>query len=211
MGQLNNGKWCVDGVLTKEGQARFLRADSQFRNWVTPDGAQGASGTGGFRAEQDRYHLYIGHACPWAHRALIFRSLKGLMDKVSLSVVHWHMGENGWSFEPGNGVVSDPNINAKYLHQIYTIAKPDFTGRVTVPVLWDKRLNLIVSNESSEIIRMFNSAFDSVGATSGDFYPEDLRKEIDQINERIYETVNNGVYRSGVAQTQEAYDEAVVL
>lgn len=210
MGQLIDGKWYAADVVAKENGGRYQRSDSQFRNWITRDGTQGPSGSDGFRAEADRYHLYVGHACPWAHRSLIFRSLKGLEDKISLSVVHWHMGQNGWSFEHGDGVIPDPNMNARYLHQIYTKADPHFSGRVTVPVLWDKHLNVIVSNESSEIIRMLNSSFESVGATPDDFYPEVLREEIDRVNERVYETVNNGVYRSGFARTQEAYEEAVV-
>ena len=210
MGQLVDGKWSEDQFDTKTSRGRFLRANAQFRNWITPDGAPGPSGKGDFPAERDRYHLYIAHACPWAHRTLIFRSLKGLEDQISLSVVHWTMAENGWTFEPGDGVIPDPNVDAQYVHQIYTAAQADFTGRVTVPVLWDKKASTIVSNESSEIIRMFNSAFDDIGAAEGDYYPPSLRDDIDAINARVYETVNNGVYRSGFATTQDAYDEAVV-
>ena len=209
MGKLIDGKWVQDQFDTKTSKGRFLRADAQFRNWITPDGSPGPSGKGDFPAERDRYHLYIAHACPWAHRTLIFRSLKGLEDQISLSVVHWYMAENGWTFEPGDGVIPDPNVDARYVHQVYTAAQADFSGRVTVPVLWDKKGNTIVSNESSEIIRMFNSAFDKIGATEGDFYPPELREEIDAINARVYKTVNNGVYRSGFATTQEAYEEAV--
>ena len=210
MGKLIDGKWVQDQFDAKTSTGRFQRADAQFRSWITPDGSPGPSGKGDFPAERDRYHLYIAHACPWAHRTLIFRSLKGLEDQISLSVVHWYMAENGWTFEPGSGVISDPNVDARYVHQIYTAAEADFSGRVTVPVLWDKKGSTIVSNESSEIIRMFNSAFDDIGAVQGDFYPLELREEIDAINKRVYETVNNGVYRSGFATTQDAYDEAVV-
>ncbi|MFT6557988.1 glutathione S-transferase family protein [Sneathiella sp.] len=210
MGLLQEGVWVDQWYDTKSSKGRFVRKQSAFRNWVTPDGAAGPSGEGGFKAEADRYHLYISHACPWAHRTVIFRALKGLEKMISLSVVHWYMAENGWTFEEADGVVQDPINHAKFLHQVYTAADPKYSGRVTVPILWDKKMNTIVSNESSEIIRMFNSAFDQVGALEGDYYPEDLRSEIDAINERIYETVNNGVYRSGFATTQEAYDEAVV-
>ncbi len=209
MGKLVDGKWVQDQADTRTSKGRFLRADALFRNWITPDGSPGPSGSGNFPAERDRYHLYIGHACPWAHRTLIFRSLKGLEDQISLSVVHWYMAENGWTFEAGDGVIPDPNADARYLHEVYTAAQADFTRRVTVPVLWGKQRGTIVSNESSEIIRMFNAAFDGVGATAGDFYPSELREEIDAINARVYETVNNGVYRSGFASSQEAYDEAV--
>jgi len=172
-------------------------------------GSAGPSGDGGFKAEPGRYHLYVSLACPWAHRTLIFRALKGLEDMISVSVVHWLMAENGWTFQAGDGVVEDSINNAQYMHQVYTAAMPDYSGRVTVPVLWDKHNNTIVSNESPEIIRMFNSAFDDVGAKTVDYYPQALRAEIDDLNERIYESVNNGVYKSGFATTQEAYEEAL--
>ena len=148
-------------------------------------------------------------ACPWAHRTLIFRRLKGLEDMIDLSVVHWLMRENGWTFKDGPGVIQDPLHNAEFMHQVYTAAKPDYSGRVTVPVLWDKTTNTIVSNESADIIRMFNSAFDGVGAKAGDYYPEALREEIDAVNARVYDEINNGVYKSGFATTQDAYEEAV--
>ena len=209
MGLLVDGQWHDEWYDTKASNGRFVRSDAQFRNWVTADGEPGPSGSGGFQAEPGRYHLYIGNACPWAHRTLIFRMLKGLEPMISLSVVHWHMGDQGWSFEPGAGVIGDPINNADYMHQVYTAADPEYSGRVTIPVLWDKHNQAIVSNESSEIIRMFNSAFDGIGAKPGDFYPAQLRQDIDAVNERVYETVNNGVYRSGFATTQEAYDEAV--
>ena len=159
--------------------SRFLRPDSQFRNWITPDGSAGPTGEGGFAAAKDRYHLYIGHACPWAHRTHIFLKLKGLESMVSRSVVHWFMGKEGWTFEEGEGVIADAVNNASRMYEVYQKADASFTGRVTIPVLWDKQTNTIVNNESSEIIRMFNSAFDECGALPGDYYPEPLRTEID--------------------------------
>ena len=209
MGLLIDGKWHDEWYDTESNQGRFIRSESQFRNWVTRDGSPGPSGAGGFRAEAGRYHLYVSHACPWANRTMIYRSIKGLERIISLSVVHWHLGEHGWTFEPGDGVIPDPIFNAKNYYEIYVAADPEYTGRVTVPVLWDKRENTIVSNESSEIIRMFNSAFDEVGARPGDYYPEHLRNEIDAINRRVFGTLNNGVYRAGFSSTQEAYEEAV--
>ncbi|GGK29647.1 glutathione S-transferase family protein [Salinarimonas ramus] len=209
MGLLVDGRWQDQWYDTKSTGGRFKRSVSAFRNWVTPDGAPGPSGEGGFAAEPGRYHLYVSLACPWAHRTLIFRALKGLEGMISLSVVHWFMGEEGWTFEPGEGVVPDAINGARVLHQVYTAADPAYTGRVTVPVLWDKQRGTIVSNESAEIIRMLNSAFDGVGATPGDYYPRELREEIDAVNARVYDDVNNGVYKSGFATTQEAYEEAV--
>ncbi|MGR8919651.1 MAG: glutathione S-transferase family protein [Gammaproteobacteria bacterium] len=209
MGMLVDGKWHDEWYDTKTTKGRFVRADAQFRSWITADGSAGPSGTGGYRAEPGRYHLYVGYACPWAHRTLLFRLLKGLESMISLSVVHWHMGEQGWSFEAGEGVIPDPVNGAAFMHQVYTAADPGYSGRVTIPVLWDRQTSTIVSNESSEIIRMFNSAFDGIGARAGDYYPEALRTDIDTVNARVYETVNNGVYRAGFATTQEAYDEAV--
>jgi putative glutathione S-transferase len=209
MGLLVDGVWQDQWYDTKSTGGRFVRKDAAFRNWVTPDGAPGPSGTGGFKAEAGRYHLYISLACPWAHRTSIMRKLKGLDGMIGLSVVHWRMMEHGWTFEDGPGVVPDPINNAQYLHQVYTAAQRDYTGRVTVPVLWDKATGTIVNNESSELIRMFNTAFDGIGATAGDYYPDDLRDDIDALNSRIYDTVNNGVYKAGFATTQEAYEEAV--
>ncbi len=209
MGLLQEGVWVDQWYDTKSNDGRFVRKQSSFRNWVTKDGSPGPSGEGGFEAEAGRYHLYISHACPWAHRTVIFRSLKGLEEMISLSVVHWYMAENGWTFEEGDGVISDPLHNARLMHQIYTAADPHYSGRVTVPVLWDKKKQTIVSNESSEIIRMFNAAFDEIGALEGDYYPEDRRRDIEALNDRIYDTVNNGVYKSGFATTQAAYEEAV--
>jgi glutathionyl-hydroquinone reductase len=188
---------------------RFERADSAFRNWVTPDGRPGPTGSDGFSAAAGRYHLYVSLACPWAHRTLIMRALKGLEQIVPVSVTHWLMAEQGWTFSPGEGVIPDPLFNSRYLHEIYTRADAHYTGKVTVPVLWDQHTQTIVNNESSEIIRMFNSAFDALGAQPGDYYPKDRREEIDALNDRIYTTINNGVYKAGFATTQTAYEEAV--
>lgn len=210
MGLLQDGKWVDQWYDTKDSGGRFVRKAPQFRNWITADGAAGPSGVAGFKAEAGRYHLYVSLACPWAHRTLIFRALKGLDQMISISVVHWHMAENGWSFAQGDGVIPDPIHGAEFMYQIYTKAQPDYSGRVTVPVLWDKDQNTIVSNESPEIIRMFNTAFDGIGARTGDYYPEALRPDIDTLNARIYETVNNGVYKAGFATTQAAYEEAVI-
>lgn len=210
MGLLVDGKWHDKWYDTSKSDGKFVRQDAGFRNWITNDGSPGPTGEGGFKAESGRYHLYVSHACPWAHRTMIFRSLKGLEEMISISVVNWVMKENGWTFEVGDGVIADPLHNAQFMHQVYTAAKPDMSGRVTVPVLWDKKSNTIVSNESSEIIRMFNSAFDDVGAKEGDYYPVELRDKIDEFNERIYDTVNNGVYKSGFATNQTAYEDAVI-
>ncbi len=209
MGALVEGVWQDQPLVPKSRDGRFVRKDSAFRNWITTDGSPGPTGTGGFKAEPGRYHLYVSLACPWAHRTLIFRSLKGLEEIVGVSVVNWRMLENGWTFEDAPGVIPDPIHNARYLYQVYTAADATYTGKVTVPVLWDRERATIVNNESSEIIRMFNRAFDEVGAKAGDFYPEDLRDEIDRLNARVYDTVNNGVYRAGFATRQEAYEEAV--
>ncbi len=210
MGLLIDGQWHDKWYDTKSTGGRFKRQESAFRNWITADGSAGPSGVGGFKAELDRYHLYVAYACPWAHRALIFRKLKELQDFLPISVVNPLMKENGWTFEPGYKIVPDPIHNASYMHQIYTAADPEYTGRVTVPVIWDRKNATIVNNESSEIIRMLNSAFDKAGAKPGDYYPQELRGRIDEINERVYHQVNNGVYKSGFATTQEAYEEAVI-
>jgi glutathionyl-hydroquinone reductase len=188
---------------------RFERADSAFRNWVTPDGKPGPTGSDGFSAAAGRYHLYVSLACPWAHRTLIMRALKGLEQTIPVSVTNWLMAEQGWTFSPGEGVIPDPLFNSRYLHEIYTRADAHYSGHATVPVLWDQHTQTIVNNESSEIIRMFNSAFDTVGARAGNYYPRDRRDEIDELNTRIYATVNNGVYKAGFATTQAAYEEAV--
>ena len=210
MGQLIDGVWKNRGYDTDSTGGAFKRENSAFRSWLTADGAPGPSGTGGFAAAPGRYHLYVSLACPWAHRALMMRALKGLEELIPISVTHWRMLENGWTFEPGPGVIPDPVVGARYLHQIYTAADPGFTGRVTVPVLWDKETNTIVNNESSEIIRMLNRAFDRIGAKPGDYLPDNLLPAIDQLNARIYATLNNGVYRAGFATTQAAYDEAIL-
>ena len=210
MGLLQEGQWVDQWYDTKSSGGRFIRKTPHFRNWITADGSAGPSGIAGFKAEAGRYHLYISHACPWAHRTMIFRALKGLEEMISVSVVHWYMADKGWTFQEGDGVVADSENNAEYMYQVYTAALSDYSGRVTVPVLWDKQTKTIVTNESSEIIRMFNTAFDGIGAAEGDYYPESLREEIDVLNDRIYDTLNNGVYKSGFATTQEAYEEAVV-
>ena len=209
MGMLVNGEWRDATFNTSSTGGRFERPASAFRNWVTVDGSPGPTGTGGFVAERGRYHLYVSLACPWALRTLIMRRLKGLDDIVSLSVVHWRMRERGWTFSPGPCVTGDPVNGAQALYEVYLAADRRYTGRVTVPVLWDKERHTIVSNESAEILRMFNSAFDEAGAVPDDYYPEQLRVDIDALNDRIYRDVNNGVYRAGFATTQEAYDEAV--
>ena len=209
MGQLINGVWHDQWYETGATQGRFAREESVLRNWVTADGGPGPTGRGGFKAEPGRYHLYIALACPWAHRAMIFRSLKGLEGSIGVSIVHPIMAEHGWTFEPDDDVVADVVNGARYLSEVYLRSEPGHSGRVTVPVLWDKQTGRIVSNESADIIRMFNTAFDSVGATPGDYYPVELRAEIDAINKRVYGTVNNGVYKAGFATTQAAYEEAV--
>lgn len=210
MGLLHEGKWHDVWYETTKNNGHFVRKQAQFRNWVTADGQAGPTGEGGFKAEAGRYHLYVAYACPWAHRTLIFRALKGLEEHISVSVVNWLMLEKGWTFEPGDEIVSDEINHSKFMYEVYLAADKNYSGRVTVPVLWDKHKNTIVSNESSEIIRMMNSAFNDVGGTPGDLYPPEKREEIDQLNERIYGTLNNGVYRSGFSTTQEAYEEAVI-
>jgi glutathionyl-hydroquinone reductase len=209
MGLLVDGVWQDRWYDTKQSGGRFIRTESQFRNWITPDGSPGPSGSSGFGAERDRYHLYVSLACPWAHRTLIFRAVKGLESFIPVSIVHWLMGAQGWIFDDGPGVVPDFVNGAKRLYEVYTKADPSYSGRVTVPVLWDKKTGSIVNNESSEIIRMLNSAFDGLGAKPGDYYPEELREEIDGLNAEIYDRVNNGVYKAGFATTQAAYEEAV--
>ncbi|WP_315762994.1 MULTISPECIES: glutathione S-transferase family protein [unclassified Bradyrhizobium] len=209
MGLLVDGQWHDVWYDTGATGGRFVRKDSIFRNFITADGSAGPTGAGGFKAEAGRYHLYVSLACPWAHRTLIMRALKGLNELISVSVVNWLMAEEGWTFADGPGVVQDSINHAQFLHQVYTAADPHYSGRVTVPVLWDKQRRTIVNNESAEIIRMLNSAFDGLGATPGDYYPQALRGEIDAINARIYDTLNNGVYKCGFATTQGAYDEAI--
>ncbi|WP_415896765.1 glutathione S-transferase family protein [Neptuniibacter sp. QD72_48] len=211
MGLLIDGQWHDQWYDTKSNKGEFVRNASQFRNWVTKDGSAGPSGKAGFKAETGRYHLYVSLACPWAHRTLVMRELKGLADHISVDVVHPLMFEHGWSFESDFAAsTGDSLFGHDYLHQVYTQAESNYSGRVTVPVLWDKQTHTIVNNESSEIIRMLNSAFDDIGAKAGDFYPEVLRSQIDEINTRVYDKVNNGVYRAGFATSQTAYDAAVV-
>jgi len=208
---LVDGKWHDDWQMKErtDSRGRFVRQESTFRHWVTPDGAPGPTGDGGFKAEPGRYHLYIALNCPWACRTYIYRKLKQLDDVISVSIAIPEFAEQGYSFGEYPGSVPDPLYGIHYLHELYTRADPNFTGRPTVPVLWDKRRGTMVNNESADIIRMFNSAFDAYGNAVLDFYPEDLRTEIDALNERIYEGLNNGVYRAGFAMTQEAYDTAV--
>ncbi|MCM2291190.1 glutathione S-transferase family protein [Allorhizobium sp. BGMRC 0089] len=209
MGMLVDGVWQDVWYDTKSTKGRFQRSNAAFRNFITEDGAAGPSGTDGFKAEAGRYHLYVSLACPWAHRTLIFRQLKQLADLIPVSVVHPLMLENGWTFQQEDGATGDSLYGQDYLWQIYLKADPTYSGRVTVPVLWDKKRQTIVSNESAEIIRMFNSAFNDLTGNRLDFYPQDLREEIDQLNSRIYDRVNNGVYKAGFATTQAAYEEAV--
>ena len=209
MGLLVDGKWHDQWYDTEGNGGRFIRQESQFRNWITPDGSAGLSGEGGFKAEPGRYHLYVALACPWANRALIMRKLKGLEDLISVSVVNPLMAENGWTFEPEEGVVPDPVIDATNLYEVYTHVEPEYSGRVTVPLLYDLKQNKIVNNESSEIMRILNTAFDEVGAKEGDYYPKEWRPEIDEINEKVYHLVNNGVYKAGFATKQEVYQEEV--
>ncbi|PSF05851.1 glutathione-dependent reductase [Marinobacter fuscus] len=210
MGLLIEGQWHDQWYDTDKTGGKFEREAARFRNWVTADGVAGPSGDGGFPAESGRYHLYVSMACPWAHRTLIFRKLKGLESHISVSVVHPDMLENGWEFRPGQEAHRDHRYGAQYLHQIYTRAAGDYTGRVTVPVLWDKERQTIVSNESADIIRMFNSAFDGLPGVVAeqDFYPQTMRAGVDEINERVYHTVNNGVYKAGFATAQDKYESA---
>ncbi len=211
MGLLMDGVWHDQWYDTVESKGVFVRDKSRFRHWITATGEAGASGEGGFLAEAGRYHLYVSLACPWAHRTLIFRALKGLESIISVSVVDPDMLESGWRFSGGGvypGATRDHVNSFDYLHQLYTFCSPNYTGRVTVPVLWDKQRGCIVSNESSEIIRMFNSAFNHITGNLDDYYPESLQGDIDALNQRIYDAINNGVYRAGFATTQSAYEEA---
>lgn len=212
MGLLVDGVWQDRWYDTKATDGKFVRSESQFRNWVTADGSAGVSGQGGFKAEPGRYHLYVSLACPWAHRTLIFRQLKGLQEMIDVSIVSPYMHEQGWTFKQdfdlSDAVIGDHLYGMEFMHQIYTKADPHYSGRVTVPVLWDKQQQTIVSNESADIIRMFNSAFDDVGARAGDYYPQALQADIDRWNEVIYSNINNGVYKAGFATTQAAYEEA---
>jgi len=208
MGLLVDGKWVDRWYDTKESGGKFVRQDANWRDWVSADGAPAEGRVRGFKAEPGRYHLYVSLACPWAHRTLILRKLKKLEDIISVSVVHYHMGKDGWTFLAEDGATGDTLYGLEFLYQIYTKADPGYTGRVTVPVLWDQQEQTIVSNESSEIIRMLNSAFNEWGDASLDFYPSELRNDINEVNALVYPSINNGVYRAGFATTQEAYEEA---
>ncbi|MGR3408039.1 glutathione S-transferase family protein [Roseovarius indicus] len=210
MGLLVEGEWKDQGYDTESHGGKFVRSETKFRNWITADGAAGPSGEGGFKAESGRYHLYVSLACPWAHRALVFRALKGLEDHIGVSVVHPDMLSEGWELRDDfPGATGDKLYGLDYLRELYLKADPRISGRVTVPVLWDTERETIVSNESAEIIRMFNSAFNDITGNTDDYWPEELRDKIQPVNDRIYDTVNNGVYKSGFATSQEAYDEAV--
>lgn len=209
MGLLVDGQWVDQWYDTKKTGGRFVRTQAQFRNWITADGSAGPTGQAGFKAEANRYHLYVSLACPWASRTLMIRTLKGLEDMISISVVHPLMLEHGWTFEEGEGVIGDPIFQVRYLHQVYTAVEPDYTGRVTVPVLFDKKTKTIVNNESSEIIRMLNTAFDGLGAKSGNYVPDQWLEEIDTVNDFVYHRINNGVYKAGFATKQEVYEEEV--
>jgi glutathionyl-hydroquinone reductase len=209
MGLMINGVWQErEPETTKDGH--FERGETAFRNWITPDGRPGPTGQDGFRAVAGRYHLYVSLACPWAHRTLIMRALKGLQTIIPVSVTHWLMADHGWTFATGEGVIPDPLYNSRYLHELYARADETYSGRASVPILWDHHTQTIVNNESADIIRMFGSAFDQAGAKPGDYYPQALRGEVDAVNQRVYDTLNNGVYKSGFATTQAAYEAAVV-
>ncbi len=208
MSLMVKGKLQDDWYEAETETGEFIRQDSQFRNWITPNGQPGPTGEGGFIAEPGRYHLYVSYACPWAHRTLIFRKLKKLEDIISVNVVHPHMGVKGWDFADYPEATGDSLYQFRYLYEAYALAQPDYTGIVTVPVLWDKQRHIIVNNESSEIIRMFNQAFDNWGDSGVDLYPEALRADIDAINALIYDNINNGVYRVGFSREQQAYERA---
>lgn len=210
MGVMIEGKWTTDegASALSFADGRFQRAPSVIRNWVTPDGAPGSTGEGGFKAEPNRYHVFVSLSCPWAHRMLIFRVLKGLTDMIPVSVTLPRRTDQGWVFDNSSDRFRDKCLGKEALWEVYAVGHPGYTGRVTVPVLFDTLSRRIVSNESADIVRMLNGAFDQVGASSADYYPQALRPEIDALNDRIYRTVNNGVYRAGFARTQEAYEEA---
>lgn len=210
MGQLIDGEWHDTWYDTKSSGGKFERSTAHFRNWITADGAAGPSGDAGFKAQSNRYHLYVSYVCPWAHRALVFRALKGLTDHISISAVHPDMLSDGWTFQTDeHGATGDTLFDLPFARDIYLKVDPAMTGRVTVPILWDKQRGTIVSNESSEIIRMFNAAFNDITGNHDDYWPDHLHHEIEAVNTRVYDTVNNGVYKAGFATTQSAYDEAV--
>ena len=210
MGQLIDGVWDDAWYDTKKSGGKFVRTTTAFRNWITADGSAGPSGTDGFAAESGRYHLYVSYACPWAHRTLIFRAIKGLTDHISVSVVHPDMLSDGWTFDTDfEGTTGDTLFGLPFARDIYLKADPKISGRVTVPILWDKQRGTIVSNESAEIIRMLNSAFNDITGNTDDYWPENLHDEIAQVNQRVYDTVNNGVYKAGFATSQDAYNDAI--
>jgi len=211
MGKLVDGVWRTDWYDTKSTGGKFVRKPTAHHCWVTPDGDLGPTGDCGYKAESGRYHLYVSYACPWAHRTLIFRALKGLTEHISVDVVHPYMGEDGWTFrtEDAPGATGDTLFGDRFLREIYLRNDPKMTGRVTVPILWDKQTKRIVCNESSEIIRMFNSSFDHITGNRLDFWPEAMRDEIEEVNSRVYSGVNNGVYKAGFATSQAAYEDAV--
>ncbi|TPW29190.1 glutathione S-transferase family protein [Martelella alba] len=208
---LVDGKWSANWqpVQKKDEKGRFVRQVSSFRNWITPDGAPGPTGEGGFEAEAGRYRLYVALICPWASRTLIGRSLKGLKDLIPVTVVNPVMTDEGWAFGGYPGADEDPLFGSHHIHQLYTRADPHITGRATVPVLWDMKRNVMVNNESADILRMFNTAFQKLVPSDIDLYPADLAEKIDTLNPRVYNQLNNGVYKAGFASTQQAYDEAV--
>ena len=209
MGLLIDGNWSTTWYDTDKTEGWFVRETASFRNWITPDGAAGPTGNAGFSAESGRYHLYVSHACPWAHRTMIFRHVKQLTRHISVSVVHPLMQENGWSFAKDAQATGDHLFGKNFLHEVYTHGHPKASGRVTVPMLWDKQTQKIVSNESSEIIRMFNSAFNDMTGNYDDYWPAELRRDIEHVNQDIYENINNGVYKAGFATSSVAYEEAV--
>ncbi len=210
MGLLINGKWADQWYDTKATGGKFVRTEAQFRSWITADGSAGPSGIGGYNAESGRYNLYVSYACPWAHRTLIFLALKGLEQHISVSVVHPDMLGDGWVFDDSYSAATIDHLHGKqFLRDVYLVAQPNVTTRVTVPVLWDTKTNTIVSNESSEIIRMFNSAFNGITGNNDDYWPEELRDNIEEFNSRIYSDVNNGVYKCGFATSQSAYYAAI--
>jgi putative glutathione S-transferase len=209
MGLLIDGNWSTTWYDTAKTDGRFVRETASFRNWITPDGTAGPTGEAGFAAESGRYHLYVSHACPWAHRTIIFRHVKQLASHISVSVVHPLMLENGWSFDRDAHATGDHLLGKNYLHEVYTYGHPKASGRVTVPVLWDKYSQKIVSNESSEIIRMFNSAFNEITGNHDDYWPAVLRRDIENVNQDIYDNINNGVYKAGFATSPAAYEDAV--
>ena len=208
---LVNGKWSENWqpVQNKDDKGRFVRQVSSFRNWITPDGSAGPTGEAGFKAESGRYRLYVAYICPWASRTLMARTLKGLEQHIPITVVNPTLTDQGWQFGGYDQADEDPLFDAKYIHELYTRADPTFTGRATVPALWDMKNNVMVNNESADILRMFNTSFGDLANNDYDLYPAELAAQIDELNPRLYNLLNNGVYKSGFASSQEAYDEAV--